>query len=492
MAKTASKPNPAKRGVVSSAKETKKATPKTAPKAGAKSSVKAPTKPSAKPVSKPAVKATSKSTAKNVVAKPAPQKPVNKTTSVSGKAKDTKTVKSVAKSVKNKAKVKASTTKATVKAQKPLVTKKSVATKPSKPAKPVAKATVKKSVTQKAPISKPTAKSESANKKDVVKQTPAKAVKNIAPTPKKLEKVKPVKQTASPTTKAKAQPVPKPKSEPKTRSKKNASVEQDETTLLPTDILPEQGSNEGDVVLDDDTMIAQIESEVDSDANDLSLRQLSADGKILPKVLAPPSALTPGSTQKGIEMIAIPTVRRSRSKKDKDVSQLYEVTQSAPKVNKPQLEVIPPSLNDSQSHEPVKPKKNVRYSDKELKEFSTMIIAERDKTFDELRMLKDRLEDLTNYEASEETAVYSMHMAEQGSETIEREKTYAQIQRMTDYLRKLEDASKRIEDKSYGICRQCGILIAKERLLAVPITTLSASWKLRQRCPDDGIDRVGK
>lgn len=489
MAKTASKPNPAKRGVVSSAKEAKKATPKTAPKAGAKSSVKALTKPTVKPVSKSAVKATSKTTAKKAVAKPAPKKPINKTTATSGKAKDAKTVKSVAKSTQTKT----SATKATIKNQKPVATKKSSATKPSKPVKPIAKTTAKKSVTPKAPISKPTAKGKSANKKDVVKQTSAKAVKNIAPTPKKLEKVKPVKQFATPSTKAKAQPVPKPKNETKAKSKKSPLIEQEETTTLPIDAMPEQGSNEGDVLLDDDTMIAQIESEVDSTSNDLSLRQLSSDGsKILPKVLAPPSALTPGSTQKGIEMIAIPTVRRSRSKKDKDVSQLYEVTQSAPKVHKPQLEVVPPTFNDSQSHEPVKPKKNVRYSDKELKEFSTMIVAEREKTFDELRMLKDRLEDLTNYEASEETAVYSMHMAEQGSETIEREKTYAQIQRMTDYLRKLEDASKRIEDKSYGICRQCGILIAKERLLAVPITTLSASWKLRQRCPDDGIDRVGK
>jgi RNA polymerase-binding transcription factor DksA len=137
------------------------------------------------------------------------------------------------------------------------------------------------------------------------------------------------------------------------------------------------------------------------------------------------------------------------------------------------------------------PKPAVRYSDEELEEFRQIILAEREKTLDELRMLRERLEDLTNYETSEETGIYSMHMAEQGSEAYEREKTYAQIQRMTDYLRKLDEALKRIEDKTYGICRMCGILIAKERLRAVPITTLSASWKLRGKCPDDGIDRVG-
>jgi len=109
---------------------------------------------------------------------------------------------------------------------------------------------------------------------------------------------------------------------------------------------------------------------------------------------------------------------------------------------------------------------------------------------EELRMLRERLEDLTNSESAEESAIYSMHMAEQGSEAIEKEKTYAQIQRIQDYIRKLDEAMQRIQDKSYGICRMCGILIAKERLMAVPITTLSASYKIHQRCPEDGVDRI--
>ncbi len=109
---------------------------------------------------------------------------------------------------------------------------------------------------------------------------------------------------------------------------------------------------------------------------------------------------------------------------------------------------------------------------------------------DELRMLRERLEDLTSAESADESAIYSMHMAEQGSEAMEKEKTYAQIQRIQDYIRKLEEAIQRIDEKTYGICRMCGILIAKERLLAVPITTLSASYKIHQRCPEDGVDRI--
>lgn len=132
----------------------------------------------------------------------------------------------------------------------------------------------------------------------------------------------------------------------------------------------------------------------------------------------------------------------------------------------------------------------VRYSDEELEMFEKVIMEAKRESFEELRMLKERLEDLNTYDLAEESMFYSMHMGEQGSEPMEKEKTYAQIQRINEYIKKLDEALQRIKDKTYGICRACGILIAKERLLAVPITTLSASWKIHQRCPEDGIDRI--
>ena len=133
---------------------------------------------------------------------------------------------------------------------------------------------------------------------------------------------------------------------------------------------------------------------------------------------------------------------------------------------------------------------DVRYSDEDLDMFAKVIQDEKDSALDELRMLKERLDDLTSFDMAEESMIYSMHMAEQGSEAQEKEKTYAQIQRINEYLKKLDDAMDRIKNKTYGICRVCNCLIAKERLLAVPITTLSASYKIHQRCPEDGIDRI--
>ncbi len=135
---------------------------------------------------------------------------------------------------------------------------------------------------------------------------------------------------------------------------------------------------------------------------------------------------------------------------------------------------------------------SVRYADKDLNDFRVHIEAERKKAMEEFQILRENLDDLTNSEMADENASYSMHMAEQGTDAQEKEKLYAHVQRVSDYIKKLDEALQRIQDKVYGICKMCGILIAKERLLAVPITTQSASYKLRKRCPEDGIDRIVK
>ncbi len=137
-----------------------------------------------------------------------------------------------------------------------------------------------------------------------------------------------------------------------------------------------------------------------------------------------------------------------------------------------------------------KTQKPLRYSDKELEMFRKHIEKIRAQTLEEFHMLKERLEDMNSDEMVPETAAYSVHMAEEGTNAQEKEKLFTQLQRLSDYLKKLDEALERIKNKTYGICRVCGILIAKERLLAVPITTLSASYKIHKKCPPDGVDRI--
>jgi RNA polymerase-binding transcription factor DksA len=162
-----------------------------------------------------------------------------------------------------------------------------------------------------------------------------------------------------------------------------------------------------------------------------------------------------------------------------DNNKIYDPNERPARVETPPV-VIENAISDP----------TVRYSDDDLEEFAKIIKESKEEALEELRMLKERLEDLTSSDIAEESMIYSMHMAEQGSEAQEKEKTYAQIQRIQEYLKKLEDAMDRIKNKTYGICRVCGCLIAKARLMAVPITTLSASYKIHQRCPEDGNDRI--
>ncbi len=163
-------------------------------------------------------------------------------------------------------------------------------------------------------------------------------------------------------------------------------------------------------------------------------------------------------------------------------------TKEEEKSEKYKIELEEEKIVAKETKPPVKPQ--VRYSDEDLEIFRKRILEVKKEALEELEMLKERLEDLNAYDLAEEGSIYSMHMAEQGSEIFEKEKVYAQIQRINEYIKKLDDALKRIDDKTYGICRVCGILIAKERLLAVPITTLSASYKIHKKCPKDGIDRI--
>ncbi|MDZ7683439.1 MAG: TraR/DksA C4-type zinc finger protein [Fodinibius sp.] len=80
--------------------------------------------------------------------------------------------------------------------------------------------------------------------------------------------------------------------------------------------------------------------------------------------------------------------------------------------------------------------------------------------------------------ASDESA-YSFHMADAGTDAQEREKTYMLFNRTKKFVRYLNDALKRIDNKTYGVCKVTGEKIAKGRLEAVPHTQLSIEAKLK-------------
>jgi RNA polymerase-binding transcription factor DksA len=110
-----------------------------------------------------------------------------------------------------------------------------------------------------------------------------------------------------------------------------------------------------------------------------------------------------------------------------------------------------------------------RYSDEELQEFKELILAKIDQARENYNRLKD------NLMVDESNPTFKM--MEEGASTLQKEMASQQAERQLDFIRKLQAALVRIENKTYGVCRITGKLIPKERLLAVPHATLSIEGK---------------
>ncbi|WP_306549868.1 TraR/DksA C4-type zinc finger protein [Daejeonella sp.] len=124
--------------------------------------------------------------------------------------------------------------------------------------------------------------------------------------------------------------------------------------------------------------------------------------------------------------------------------------------------------------------KNVktRYSDAELQEFKNLITDKLRSSREELAALSQSLSN-PNMNGTDDTAG-TYKTLEDGSATLEKESINQLAARQRKFIDNLENALVRIENKTYGICRETGKLIPKERLRAVPHATLSMEAKLKQ------------
>ncbi len=119
-----------------------------------------------------------------------------------------------------------------------------------------------------------------------------------------------------------------------------------------------------------------------------------------------------------------------------------------------------------------------RYSDEELEEFRQLIneklaIAQRD--YD---ALKASLMNTDNNSTDDTSPTYKV--LEEGANTLSKEETTRLAQRQMKFVQSLQAALVRIENKTYGICRETGKLIPKERLRAVPHATLCIEAKQKK------------
>jgi len=120
----------------------------------------------------------------------------------------------------------------------------------------------------------------------------------------------------------------------------------------------------------------------------------------------------------------------------------------------------------------------VRYTDKNLKEFKTIIVDKLKEAKEDLELLKGQL-DHSDDHGTDDTG-RSFNMMEDGSETMSREEIAQLAARQEKFCVNLQNALVRIENKTYGICRVTGKLISKQRLKLVPHATLSIEAKKMQ------------
>ncbi len=124
-------------------------------------------------------------------------------------------------------------------------------------------------------------------------------------------------------------------------------------------------------------------------------------------------------------------------------------------------------------------REKTRYADEELKEFREIIEKKLVEAREGLKLLTEAYT-TQNANDTNDTSP-SFKILEEGSQVLSKEENSQLAARQQKFIRDLENALIRIENKTYGVCRVTGKLISKERLRSVPHATLSIEAKMNRK-----------
>lgn len=119
-----------------------------------------------------------------------------------------------------------------------------------------------------------------------------------------------------------------------------------------------------------------------------------------------------------------------------------------------------------------------RYTDAELQEFREIVQQKLDKAKEDYELLKSAITHSGSNDTQDTSPTFKV--LEEGAATLSKEEAGRLATRQAKFIQHLQGALIRIENKTYGICRETGTLISKERLRAVPHATLCIEAKSRQ------------
>jgi RNA polymerase-binding transcription factor DksA len=120
-----------------------------------------------------------------------------------------------------------------------------------------------------------------------------------------------------------------------------------------------------------------------------------------------------------------------------------------------------------------------RYSYEELQEFKEIILKKLEKAQKDYDLYKSLLSHEDTNDIMDTSPTFKV--LEEGASVLSKEEIGKIAQRQLKFIQHLQAALVRIETGTYGVCRETGKLISKERLKAVPHATLSMDAKMNRK-----------
>lgn len=109
-----------------------------------------------------------------------------------------------------------------------------------------------------------------------------------------------------------------------------------------------------------------------------------------------------------------------------------------------------------------------KYNKKELAEFKKLILKKKEEILEEIKHISEDTLKQSQKDAAGDISGYTYHMADVATDNYDREFSLGLASNSREQLYELDDALKKIEDGTYGICEECSARIAKNRIKAIP------------------------
>lgn len=163
-----------------------------------------------------------------------------------------------------------------------------------------------------------------------------------------------------------------------------------------------------------------------------------------------------------------------KKKKKPQIARRARPAKPAPRAKgttKPAKSAASAVVKPAATQQPPAPKK-LKLSKDQVEKFRKLLLDLRDHLIDGVNFLASENLKRSHRDASGELSGYSLHMADAGTDTFDREFALSLVSSEQEALYEIEEAFKRLEGGTYGVCEMCEKIIGTERLEALPFARL--------------------